>query len=182
MKDDTNILEIEVDAGRNRMLKFFPVDKPVRGRIDWNADPEPNARKMSIDFPTGIPGQHIAFDLSTNEGSIIEPLHEPQHTNTRKAIQRRGMQLPDERQTFANADKPTWLFWMVHLVTRGLAKVVRGELPKDIGGTPTICSIKQPQSEQARLADQLTLQNAIALVGLDAKQRAEVEKLIGKKL
>jgi hypothetical protein len=130
----SNTLEIEVVGPHNENLFFRPLGRTVRGRFDLNLVKEPLARMKVVDWPQPIPGQRIGVDPVAGEGYIAEPLHDDEHRAARERIAARGQSLPPAREAFPAVDVATWLWWLKTAVERGLARIVKGELPATIKG------------------------------------------------
>jgi hypothetical protein len=127
------VVEIEVDNAQNRNLFFLPLQRPVRGRLDFGREADPEAIRLTRDFPTPIPGQRIQFDADREEAALLEPLHGEDHRALRELIARKNYgALEPERQVFPvpKDQQPTWFYWLRRAVNAGLARVVRGALPE----------------------------------------------------
>lgn len=149
----SNVVEIEIDGPHNQALYFRPLQRRIRGRFDLHRVKEPNAGKLLQAWPEPIPGQHLALNVDTGEGAIIEPLHSPEFAAIREKIERRGQKLGPERETLSGVHVPTWLFYLKGLVETGVAKLVSGKLPEKIDGTP---QTRFHSSEQPDPIDKLT--------------------------
>jgi hypothetical protein len=122
-------VEIEVDGEHNECLAFRPLPGVViRGRFDLNRIPEPMARLESAKWPKPIPGQLLGIDVE-GVGYLGEPLHAPEHAPIREKIEKAGMRLAPECQTFEGIDAQAWLYWMARAVRSGVAQVTKGQLP-----------------------------------------------------
>jgi hypothetical protein len=134
------VLEIEINTGANGDLLFHPAGERVRGRFDPARVAAEEIGQLVRDFPSGVPGQVVAFDPATNTGFIRDALGTaPEHTKTREAIERRAgglsgqparVEYPPAEKQFPNAHAGTWLGWMRRAVASGAAKVLRGKLPE----------------------------------------------------
>jgi hypothetical protein len=147
-------VEIEVDTPRNSNLHFRPLQRSIRGRFDWNRIREPQARLKSHEWPVPIPPQRLGIDADGN-GYLVEPLHDEEHAAIREQIEDKlNEKLEPARQEFPGVHIPTWLFWIKRAVESGIARIVKGELPAVIDGTPKrnfIIADRKPNS-----ADKLT--------------------------
>jgi hypothetical protein len=129
-------VEIEVDTEHNSNLFFRPLQRNVRGRFDWSRLHEPMARVKAHEWPTPLPGQRLGVDAK-GVGYIAEPLHDEQHAPTKERIEGKlHRKLEPAKQTFDNVHLPSWYYWMQRAVEAGIAQVVSGKLPDDIGGKP----------------------------------------------
>ena len=153
-------LEIEIDGKENECLHFRPLQRSIRGRFDFARLREPMADTLRSTWPEAIPSQRIGIDGA--DGFVLEPLHDAEHSQTRERIEGQGMKLADAKETFADIDLPTWLFWIKHAVESGIAKVVSGKLPDTIEGEPQLSfiTIRQP-SDTARLATAIEQTNVL---------------------
>lgn len=136
-----NIVEVEIDGPRNQNVVFRPLQRRVRGRLDFQRVREPNAMKMVNRFPDPIPGQRLAINIDTGEAWLIEPLHFPEHEDVRRRIEldERGNKrvlIAPERESLGAVDKATWLYWLAAEVKNGTARLVRGTLPDRLPGRP----------------------------------------------
>ncbi len=160
-KAEANILEIEVAGPCNENLLFRPLQRKVRGRFDVQVamKHDSGAAALLNEWPTPIPGQRIGVNVATGEGYISEPLHEPEHAAYREKIERSGMGLEPERQTFT-VDVPTWTYWLKDAVIAGLATVTVGTLPDEIQGKPQKLFYSEEQTNPIdRLAAAMEKQN-----------------------
>lgn len=142
-------LEIEIDGPHNENLRFRPLQKEIRGRLDWTRIGDPEAHRIAVTFGgLPIPGQRIGFDDATGRGYVIDPLHDAEHAALVEKIKARGMRLPPAREEIEGADRVTWLYWMRQAVRCGLARIVAGKLPDDLDETKVrrdfIFAPKQP--------------------------------------
>ena len=162
MATKTTPVEIEIDGQHNENLYFRPLQRSVRGRFDLNRIGEPTARMKSVDFPHPIPSQRIGIEAD-GSGYITEPLHDAEHAALRERIEKQGKKLPPKCETFDDVDLPTWLYWIKRAVESGVAKVVGGQLPKHIDGTPKLNFIVDRPKETTgdRLAAALERQNVL---------------------
>jgi hypothetical protein len=132
----TRPVEIEIDTDRNSNLYFRPLQRAIRGRFDWNRIREPQARLKAHEWPLPIPPQRLGIDAEGN-GYLTEPLHDEEHAAIRERIEDKlGQKLEPARQTFPAAHLPTWLYWLKRAVESGIARLVHGQLPTEIEGTP----------------------------------------------
>lgn len=131
----SDVLELEVDNDFDRHYYFPPIGQAVRGRCDFGrmAPRDPNAIMLTPNFPKGVPGQRIVVDLATKQCQIVEPLRLPEWEPERKEIEKRNLPIPEAVQNYTPANLSDWL-WAIHRGLRdGYIKVIRGELPKDLG-------------------------------------------------
>ncbi len=132
MKENT--IEVEVDTATDGNLWFIPLGTVVRGRLDFLrlAQRLPDAIKLSMEYPKGIPGQRLRVDLNTGRCSIVDPLNEPGWAATRAKIEKQGIGIPpDSDHTVSNV--ADWL-WAIHRALRdNIVRITKGELPADLG-------------------------------------------------
>jgi hypothetical protein len=153
-----NVIEIEPDTAGNNSLHFMPIGKTIRGRFDYARDSEPQAALLKNAFGGVVPGQRLGIDLDAGEGYVVEPLHEAQHKGVRAVIERKGLALAAERQTFSlpsKDDHATWVYWFKRAVESGLAKLVKGRIPDKLDGTPRkqfITTERKPDAKDATIA------------------------------
>lgn len=168
MKESTLVCEFDAE---NRNVYFPPLDRSLRGRFDAQlaARRDKDAGALLSEIPDPIPGQQIAVDVETGEAALVEPLHDPRFAAIAERIKARGCKLFPEREPL-KIDKPTVLHWLKQAVTDGQARVVKGELPAKIDGTPKLHFIVQPQ---ASTSDKL----AAALDNLAAAQREQTDAI-----
>jgi hypothetical protein len=131
MKDNTII--IEFDGPQNQSILFQPLQRKLRGRFDPRR--MANAGRLHNEWPQGVPGQRLQLNVSTGEAAIVEPLWDAQHNAIRERIEAKGMKLPPGREEI-KADVATWIYWLKPLVETGKAKVLSGEFPTKVEGTP----------------------------------------------
>jgi len=126
-------VEVEVDGPRCEDLIFAPLQRRIRGRLDFLKVGEPMAAVEAQNWPGPIPGQRLGIDRE-GTGYIAEPLHDPRNGTIKERIEAKGMKLEPKTQVFDSVDAPTWLFWIKQAVEAGIAKVVSGKLPDKIDG------------------------------------------------
>lgn len=178
-KSADTLLEIEIDNPQNLQLYYAPIQRRIRGGWDFMRVPEPLAKQEINKWPKAIPGQRLQLDTATGEAAIIEPLYEPEHAATRRAIEQTGKGgkggklIPPERESLGIVDVATHLFWIKAAVTNGLARVVRGVLPEKIDGEPqrSFLSHRQPAANDrlAAALESITAVNREILAQLRAK-------------
>lgn len=167
------VVEIEIDGARNEAHFFRPLMRRLRGRFDLNRVAEPQARMKSVECPDPIPGLRIGLDFVTATGYVSDPLTEPEQAANRARITQRGLSLGSAREDFPEVDCPTWAFWLRRAVESGAARVVRGELPEELGGAPvTSCVTARRPNSADRLAE--AIENNTRVLA------AVLEKLAGK--
>ena len=129
-------VEVEIDSPHNENLHFRPLQRAVRGRFDWMRIGEPMSKVKAAEWPVPIPSQRLGVDPDGN-GYLLEPLHDDEYSPIREKIEGKlGMKLEPAVQTFESVHLPSWYFWLAKAVECGLATVVSGKLPRDIGGEP----------------------------------------------
>ena len=158
----TGTLEIELNGPRNQNLFFRPLQRRLRGRLDFARDSRPLARMKTAQYPLPIPGQRLGIDLDNSEGFLVDPLHDAEHLPTRERIEASGAKLGPARESFPNVDAVTWLFWIKSAVDAGLAQVVSGKLPDKITGEPqTSFIMKREPSSSDRLTAAIERQTEV---------------------
>jgi len=129
-------VDIDIDGTRNECLDFRPLPgRTVRGRFDLNRVAEPLAKLRTAELPEPVPGQRIGIDAE-GVGYVAEPLYDVEHAAVRERIERRGLRLPPQRESFDGIDVVSWLYWLQRAAESGLARVVSGKLPEKIDGEP----------------------------------------------
>lgn len=145
-----NILEAEIDGPYNENLAFRAISlQKIRGRFDLNRAPEPEAKRVMNRWPVPIPGQRLQVNLDTGAAAIVDPLHEPEHAATKKTAEDSGFRIAPAREEFAKVHLPTWLFYIKRAVEAGIAQVLQGEIPDDLGGEPKTHTVNRPQKDKA---------------------------------
>ncbi|MCH8923229.1 MAG: hypothetical protein IIA67_08800 [Planctomycetes bacterium] len=153
-------VEIEIDGKENECLHFRPLQRSIRGRFDFARLREPMAGTLRSTWPEAIPSMRLG--IAGSDGYLLEPLYDDEHKQTREKIEGQGMKLADAKETFADIDLPTWLFWIKRAVESGIAKVVSGKLPDRIEGEPQLSFItKREPSDTARLATAIERTNEL---------------------
>ncbi|MGE0607130.1 MAG: hypothetical protein AB7O62_08560 [Pirellulales bacterium] len=129
-------IEIEVDTEHNNNVLFQPLQRSIRGRFSFDraAKHEKNWHLVSAGWPDMIPGQRIGFDAATGEGYILEPLHAPDHEGIAERVKAQAMKLAPEREAVKLTDqgRADWLWAMKCLTDHGIAKLVKGEFPREV--------------------------------------------------
>lgn len=153
-------LEIEIDGKENECLHFRPLQRSIRGRFDFARLREPMSGVMRSAWPEAIPSMRLGIEGA--DGYLLEPLYNDEHKQAREKIELAGMKLADERETFANIDLPTWVFWLRRAIESGIAKIVSGKLPDRVEGTPQLSfiTVREP-SDTARLATAIEQTNVL---------------------
>lgn len=173
------VIEIEVANEANADLFFLPLGKRLRGKVDFLKVNEAEAIKLAREYPTGIPGQRLVIDTEAATAAVVEPLHEPQHAAVREKVAAKGFGLPPAREEAAGVDVPTCLFWARRAVEGGLAKVVRGSIPKVEGRARKrfMTTSDDPAEDDRELRRQ---EHAARLAMMSPTQRAEYKKLLAE--
>jgi len=173
-------IEIEFRAPRGRAVMFAPIDRALRGRIDFIEMLKilKGAASLANEWGDSLPGMRVSVDTATKEVVLIEPLHEPQFARIRELISKRGEKLVDAREVFPGAHLPTFLFWMARLTDSGLAQVTAGTLGtadqvKAQYGQPKLRTLAPVERDQT--VDKLV---QIMFSLLTDKQRADAGKLL----
>jgi hypothetical protein len=126
------VIEIEADEKHNRSMFFLPLQRPIRGRLDFGREADPEAIRLTRDFPTPIPGQRIFFDPDREEAAVVEPLHGDEHKALRELIASKNLGALDPERVTVPAPKDThrtFYYWLRRAIDAGLARVVRGTIP-----------------------------------------------------
>lgn len=124
------LLEIEIDNADNADLFFPPMQRPIRGRLDFLRVKEKEARGLMDSYPQGIPGQRIAFDDASGEGAIVEPLQLPEHAAVKSKLEKLGYGIPPATEPIEKPHRETWLFWLKRAVESGHARLTKGKIPE----------------------------------------------------
>jgi hypothetical protein len=167
-------IELEIDGVNNENLHFRPMERRIRGRLDFTRVKEPMAMVESSKWPKPIPSQRFGIDAE-GIGYLIEPLQDAENAVLKEKIEKQGQKLEPAMQTFENADLPTWYFWIKQAVESGIAKIVKGKLPEKFEGTPrkNFVTNTPPQSSNDKLAEALNRQSDLMekmLTALAAKE------------
>ncbi|MGO8753550.1 MAG: hypothetical protein ACLQNE_47045 [Thermoguttaceae bacterium] len=167
-------ITVEVDAGKSNANLFFqPLGKPIRGRFGFIRTQIPDAMRLAQRFDgNDIPGMEIRIDPENGAAAILEPLHRPENKKIRERIEKDGSTIPPAEQEFTGIDTATWLFWLRRAVESGLARIVSGAFPKDIG---------TPKLERAyRISEETGDQTTDRISRLES-ELAELKALVGKR-
>ncbi|MGH7193127.1 MAG: hypothetical protein ACREJM_06275 [Candidatus Saccharimonadales bacterium] len=151
-----NVLEVEVDTPKDGNLFFPPIGFPIRGRLDFMRliKREANAVSLTIPFPDGVPGQRLRVDLGAQTCSIVEPLHEEKWAKCKAELENRGLPIPPASEDFPGAHVPDWLHEIKRSFDNGHVRIVRGEMPKDLGIETPRHQAKDPGEQRIdRLCD-----------------------------
>lgn len=127
MSPKTDRIEIEIDSPTNRGLFFAPLQRRLRGKLDFSRDSEPEAARAVRNWPQGIPGLILGINPASGQAWLREPLH--QHAEVATRLARRHLQLDAEHQSQGQVDVPTWLYWMRRAVDASQARLIQGNLP-----------------------------------------------------
>jgi hypothetical protein len=174
------VIEIEVANDANADLFYLPLGKRLRGKVDFLKVNEAEAIKLAREYPQGIPGQRLVIDTEAATAAVVEPLHEPQHAAVREKVAAKGFGLPPAREEAAGVDVPTCLFWARRAVEGGLAKVVRGSIPK-VEGRARKRFMTTPDADPAEDDRELRRQELAAkLAMMNPTQRAEFKRLLAE--
>jgi hypothetical protein len=151
----SRVIEVEVSGLFGRGLHFRPIGRTVRGRMDPNQIQTETGRHLRERWPTLIPGQVLGIDTTSGEKYLREPLHDQEHGSARRLIEKRGRELPKERETFDSESTATWVYWLKRAVDAGQARVISGDLDSlDLEDGPRKNFIfAAPKPESAGLAE-----------------------------
>ena len=151
------MVEIEIADELGQALFFLPLNKSLRGRVDFAALAvrDRGLYDLSLKYPGPIPGLVHGFDAETGKAWLRDPLHETSHAETRKKIEAAGYVLGPARDEFTAVDQATWAFWLANAVKSGAARIIAGELPAVVG-TPRTEVIARPQNREHSSIDKLT--------------------------
>jgi len=179
------MIEIEVDNGLNGDLLFHPVGERVRGLFLATNVRSEDIGKLVREVPR-VPGQIIAFDEKTSTGFIHEPLQDPGNAAIREQIQKRTesrlggkVEFPVSKE-YPNAHAPTWLGHMRRCVHAGLAKVIKGDLPKEDPSDMKVgfySPIRQADPKDAIIEKLM----ALLLIKLTPEEKKQLAPLLDKK-
>ena len=151
-----SVLELEVDNDLDRHLHFPPAGCAVRGRLDFLrlARRDPNAIQLTVPFPRGVPGQRIRVDMAAGQCSIVEGLHDADCERERKELAKRSIPIPEAVEAYPAAKVPDWLWAAKRAVDAGIARVVKGSFPDDLGEETVRPVAKDPGEDRIdRLCD-----------------------------
>lgn len=173
------VIEIEVANDANADLFYLPLGKRLRGKVDFLKVNEAEAIKLAREYPQGIPGQRLVIDTEAGTAAVVEPLHEPQHAAVREKVAAKGFGLPPAREEAAGVDVPTAVYWLKRAVDSGLARLVRGGIPK-VDGKPRkrfMTTGDDPAEDDRELRRQ---ELAAKLAMMNPTQRAEFKRLLAE--
>lgn len=168
---------IEFAAPRGRAVFFQPLNRAIRGRLDFIRH-----RGLASLLPTwgdALPGMRLEIDTVNKTAALVESLHGKDHAAQRDMIARRGQTLSPERETFTGIDVPTWMYWLTRLRDSGSLIVLTGDLPASVEacraqyGAPRLPH--PPVDPNVSRLDKLI---ATLWGVLSDKQRGEAEKLL----
>jgi hypothetical protein len=167
-------ITVEVDAGKSNANLFFqPLGKPIRGRFGFIRTQIPDAMRLAQKYNgADIPGQEIRIDPENGAAAILEPLHRPENRAIKEKIEKDGATIPAAEEEFTDIHVPTWLFWLKRAVESGLARIVSGKFPADIG-TPKL-------SRSYRISED-TEDATAERIGRMEKELAEMKAAIAKR-
>jgi hypothetical protein len=151
-----NVLEVEVDAPKDSHLWFPPIGAAVRGRLDLMrlVKRDPHAAMLTSHFPKGVPGQRIHIDLAAKQCSIVEPLHDAEWADCKRELERRSLPIPQAVELHPGAHVPDWLWGVKRAIDAGYVRIVKGELPDDLGEETKRPETKDPGEDRIdRLCD-----------------------------
>lgn len=152
----TRTVEIEVDGTEtvngkqeptNVNLYFRPLKRTLRGRFDLHRVKQTKALQNSRQWPDPIPGQRLALDLDTREAFVVEPLHDPEQSANKRRVTSARFDLPPAREPLGKVDLATFIYWMRRAIESGVARVVLGELPAEVDGTPQTSFFSTPRPD-----------------------------------
>lgn len=156
-------LEIEACGPHCESMRFKPLNRMVRGEFDFNKVCEPMARMEAAKWPSGpVPGQRLGID-EEGVGYIEEPLHKPEFAVLKERLEKKGLKLEPELQTWTDVDQATWLYWLRRAVEAGIARLTKGTLPVKIEGKPrTRFTLNDPKPTAVdRLTESLDRQSRL---------------------
>ena len=130
-------IELEIDGPANECLMFRPLERNIRGRLDFTRVKEPLAMIESTKWPKPIPSQRFGIEPD-GTGYLLKPLHDEENAVLKEKITKQGKRLEPALQVFEKIDVATWLFWIQRAVESGIAKVTKGTVPEKIEGKPRV--------------------------------------------
>ena len=71
-------IELEIDGPANECLMFRPLERNIRGRLDFTRVKEPLAMIESTKWPKPIPSQRFGIEPD-GTGYLLEPLHDEEN-------------------------------------------------------------------------------------------------------
>ncbi len=183
------VVEIEVHSDTNANLRWEPVGETLRGSFRVSKCRNPEAGRLAMHLPDGLPGMRVRIDPEKGTAAILEPLAGPDHKTTRDTLAKLTTgdeTATGERLTFAPALKeypaahaPTWIGWAVRAVRAGLARVVSGKLPDKVPADckPRSFSPPEPPDEKDATIKALV---AVLAAKLTPDERKQFAGLLGQ--
>jgi hypothetical protein len=148
----------------------------VRGRCLGSRFRDKEERFTMMEEWPDVPGQRLRLDTDKGTAAVVEPLQADEHAALRSKLTAKAFAIPQALEEFASAHVPTWLYWMKRAVETKLARIVRGQLPDKIDGTPRkqfLHATHVPDPRDRRIDQLLTLLLA-KLSPAEKKQFAEL--------
>jgi hypothetical protein len=161
-----NLIEVEFDTALNANVQFPPLQRTLRGRFDVRRMKDPG--RLFSEWPEPIPGQRLSVNFDSGECEVIEPLWNAEFGATRERIESKGLKISPGRES-VQAQPATLHYWLKELIDTDKVKIVSGELPAKVQGTPQLRFHSQERPDAVdRLAEAIE------------RQTAAIEKLLSK--
>ncbi|HUY88801.1 MAG TPA: hypothetical protein VMV10_08715 [Pirellulales bacterium] len=130
----SNLLEVTIETPKDQNVFFRPFGGCLRGRKDFQriAAHQIDAMTLHQQFPRGVPGTLLQIDLDAKAVTLVETLRQPEWAPERESLESRDIEIPRD-VVIDRPHLPDWLHATRRAVDAGFAKVVKGELPKDLG-------------------------------------------------
>lgn len=130
----SNILEVAIETQKDGNLYVPCAGITLRGRKDFQrmARHQPDAMTLHNDFPRGVPGTVVKVDLDAKRVWLVEPLRSDEYEPERLKIESAGIRIPYTSEV-QGANVADWLHVIARALRDDYAKIVTGEMPKDLG-------------------------------------------------
>ncbi|MFH1264348.1 MAG: hypothetical protein ABIK89_01380 [Planctomycetota bacterium] len=140
MVRSADTIEVEVNGPLNESLTFPPIDRRIRGRLDFTKIPTTQAMAAARKYGNAVPGQILGIDVARSTAWIREPLQSDEHKELREKVAAElectfAEPIEEFKLQSVNAVS-TWLFWMESVVTGNAARLLEGKFPAELPGTP----------------------------------------------
>jgi len=146
----SNIVEVSFDLN-DRNIYFRPFGATLRGRKDFvrMAKHDIELMLLSTDFPRGVPSTLLRIDLGEGTVELVEPLRTEEWAPEREKIEARGIVIPHNIK-IDRPHIPDWLWEVRRCLNFGYAKIVNGDMPRDLGSETVE---KREKSGEERVED-----------------------------
>jgi len=147
----TRLIEVEIAGPTCGNLLFKPCERVVRGRYEVGlaTATDPAAGMVTQKYGGTIPGQVLGLDLDTGRGYVREPLWTEEWRELRARLDHHRFKLEPPEAEFKDVHVPTWVYWLARAVEGGIAKLLKGSLPKShqVDGKPRKVFYVRPASQ-----------------------------------